>query len=339
MNTNVLAFPGVPVPRTTIKDLVARFAEVESQENPDADVHLSALRAREDGLIEVPDLGAHVMTEWSRDQLAKALGISWDRFFAGASLPARAEDLNRRLRRAVGIVRLRTTRARPEGAVGDGTIRAIVSRDFSTVRDSTITSLLADALRGIEPDARVMRSEVTSLSTTAVLKIGEAYKIGGPGSVGDVWGTLTLKNSGVGYSKLTVFLSLLRLSCRNGMTAPIPLPALVRTRHRWLHESEIYQAITSGLQGVGDRLRRSAYVLGESVGHRVSDVDSEVRELLKTAKLPVRLVRPVLAAYAREPHASRFGISQALTLAAQDESPELRLQLEEVAGRYLAASA
>ena len=170
------------------------------------------------------------------------------------------------------------------------------------------------------------------------MKVGEPYRVGGHGKVGDLWGALLVKNSGVGYAKLTVGLHLVRLACLNGMTAPIPMPAIVRTRHRWIDERQIGEAIHLGLEGISDRLRKSAYVLAESVDQRVDDVDEEVRAVLKTAKLPVRLVRPVLSAYAREPHLSRFGVSQALTLAAQAESPEVRLQLEEVAGQYLASS-
>jgi hypothetical protein len=53
-------------------------------------------------------------------------------------------------------------------------------------------------------------------------------------------------------------------------------------------------------------------------------------------RLPQRHVKPVLEAYNREPDASRFGISQALTLAAQSLTPEDRLELERAAGHYLA---
>jgi hypothetical protein len=339
MNANVLAFPERPTLKTTIKDLVATFESVEVQENPDLDVHLSALRAREDGLIEVPDLGAHALTDWARGQLGQTLGFSWDRYFAGASLPDRAGDLNRRLARAHGVVRLRTTRAKPEGIEGDGVLRAVVSRDYSTVRDSTITSLLAGGLAKVEPNARILRYSTTELTTSFVVRVGEPYRVGSHGKVGELWGALVCRNSGVGYSKLTIALHLVRLACMNGMTAPVPMPAIVRTRHRWIDEGEIAVAIHEGLVGISDKLRRGAYVMDEAVGQRVDDVEAEVREVLKTAKLPTKLVRPILSAYAREPHASRFGVSQALTLAAQTESPEVRLQLEEVAGRYLASSA
>jgi len=115
------------------------------------------------------------------------------------------------------------------------------------------------------------------------------------------------------------------------------MPAIVRARHAWLDEAQIRNAIQSGLDGVGDKLRSGTRVLEESAHHGVDDVEAEVRRVLQNARLGVRLARPVLEAYRREPHASRFGVSQALTLAAQSATPEVRIQLEETAGRYLAS--
>ena len=45
-----------------------------------------------------------------------------------------------------------------------------------------------------------------------------------------------------------------------------------------------------------------------------------------------------MASYMREPTRTRFGVSQAITLAAQSESPEVRFDLERAAGLYLAAA-
>ena len=97
--------------------------------------------------------------------------------------------------------------------------------------------------------------------------------------------------------------------------------------------------IQRGLDGVGEKLRRGTRVLEENAHHGVDDVEAEVRRVLQNARLGVRLARPVMDAYRREPHPSRFGVSQALTLAAQSATPEVRLQLEETAGRYLASGA
>ena len=106
------------------------------------------------------------------------------------------------------------------------------------------------------------------------------------------------------------------------MVCPVQMPAIVRARHAWLDEGQIRRAIQRGLDGVGDKLRRGTRVLEESAHHGVDDVEAEVRRVLQNARLGVRLTRPVMEAYSREPHPSRFGISQALTLAAQSTTPK-----------------
>ena len=79
-------------------------------------------------------------------------------------------------------------------------------------------------------------------------------------------------------------------------------------------------------------------MLAESTTVEVSNVELEVRDLLRESRLPMRLVSSVMASYLREPSRTRFGVSQALTLAAQGESPEVRYALERAAGMYLAAA-
>ncbi len=77
-------------------------------------------------------------------------------------------------------------------------------------------------------------------------------------------------------------------------------------------------------------------MLAESTRIEVGDVELEVRDVLREARLPLHLVSSVMSAYLREPSRTRFGVSQAVTLAAQRESPELRYDLERAAGMYLA---
>jgi hypothetical protein len=57
--------------------------------------------------------------------------------------------------------------------------------------------------------------------------------------------------------------------------------------------------------------------------------------VLKLARLPLRLTSFVVAAYGQEPDATAFGISQAVTRAAQTLSPEERLRAEIGASRYV----
>jgi hypothetical protein len=148
-----------------------------------------------------------------------------------------------------------------------------------------------------------------------------------------------VRNSGVGYTRLSISLSLVRLVCLNGMAAPVTDGALVRSVHRGLDLERVREQIAAGLNGVAEKLHRGAQVLEASTGHHVDDAEREVRELLRRARLPVGLARDIMAAYAKEPRQSRFGVSQALTLAAQRVSPEVRYELEALAGAYLARAA
>ena len=136
LDINVVNSTVAPVPRTTLGHLAERFAKIEALENPDVDVQLADLKASDEGTIVVPGLGEYALNDWSRSQIGHALGISWEKFFSRASDIELAEDLNRRLRRARHTVRLRTTKAKPDDAPGDGMIRAVVSPGFTSVKDT-----------------------------------------------------------------------------------------------------------------------------------------------------------------------------------------------------------
>ncbi len=101
------------------------------------------------------------------------------------------------------------------------------------------------------------------------------------------------------------------------MVCPVQTPAIVRARHAWLDEGHIREAIRRGLDGVGDKLRRGTRVLEESARPWRRRRRGRGPTRPPNARLGVRLARPVLDAYSREPSPTRFGVSQALTLAAQ----------------------
>lgn len=321
---------------TTLSDLVGRFESNEAADNPDVDVPLAKLRYAANDTVVVPGLyGSYAPTEWSRIQLSKIVGVTWDRFFANTSAAQRAEELNRRLARALGTVKVRTTKSETE----TGVLRAIVSESYSSVADSLISKALSDALVDVEGDAKIIRSDVTDKTTSYVVKIGEPYRIGGPGNVGDVWGGLLVRNSGVGFSRLLVTLFLHRLACKNGLVVSLPGSTIIRARHRGLDLDGLHEQIVAGLDGLPERLHRGARLLGESANTRIDNVELAARDLLVENRLPVRLLPSVMAAYAREPHPSTFGLVSAMTLAAQGQSPEVRYAMERASGLLLAAGA
>lgn len=326
----------LPIRRTrTLFDLIERFEEQEEQHNPDAVLPTSKLRATPEGLIDVPGAGACALTDWSQKQMASLLGFRPDRWFENASPLERADELNRRLARASGDIRVRSTRAVEAGVEADGTLRAVVSTGYSPVEDSQVGRLVVAAMRHVDGEMKLIRIDVTDRSSTFVVAIGKPYKVGGDGQVGDLWGGLMVRNSGVGYASLLMVAHLVRLVCRNGMTCPLPDSVLLRRRHRALDDSKLRWQLSDRLEQLPGLLRQAGTVLQASTEKPLTDVEAAVRRVLQQAGLPLRMLPPIMEAYAREPAPTAFGVSQALTLAAQRFPAEERLELEQAAGQYL----
>jgi hypothetical protein len=320
----------------TLRDLIDRFTQEEALENSDLTVSLSKLRMNDTGQIEVPHLGALEMTDWSRSQLASELGLRWNKWFEDMTPEERAEEINRRFQRKHQELRLRSTRDVALGSVAGGTLRAYVGSSYTPVAMSRLAILVAEALSTPPRDLRVLRFDQTDKTTSFVIAIGTEYIAGGPGQVGDVWGSVLVRNSGVGHSKLFVAPYLVRLACLNGMTLPIRRKPLVAKRHKGVDDSSLKAALTRAFQNLAQELRDGVAVLVASEGQPLIDTPGiEIDRVLELAELPQKLKKPILEAYDKEPLASRFGIAQALTAAAQTLSPEARIELEEVASKYL----
>lgn len=79
---------------------------------PDAVLPAARLRATADGRLDVPGVGELTLTEWSRGQLSRMLGIRWERWFDETlvSPEERADEINRRLQRQKGDWKIRARR-------------------------------------------------------------------------------------------------------------------------------------------------------------------------------------------------------------------------------------
>jgi hypothetical protein len=328
------ALPAPPHPKT-LRHLEAAFAAEEARDNDDLVVPLRELRLTEAGMLNAPDLGELAFTDWSRGQCAGLLGLRWDRFFENADASVRASELNGRLARADRSVKLRTRK--PAGPGEPVVLRAIVSTGYVPIRDSVVAGLLSQALAPVEPEQRLVRSGQTDMTTSYVVKVGEAFRPGGSVDVGDVWGAVTIRNSGVGHSALAIVASLVRLICRNGMHVPLGDGVLLRRSHRGVTEEKLRELLAGRLDALPGRLAEGAEVLRRARDRVVHGVKAAVSLILERAHLPKKLVDDIMAAYDLEPHPSPFGVAQALTRYAQRASQELRFELERAAGRYLAS--
>lgn len=325
----------------TLHDLVEALRERESYENEDLVLETKTLRFTADGLVEAPGKGVFQLNDWSRSQLASRVGLAgFDRYFENATGSQRSDEMNQRFARGAGTLRLRTRRLfddeEPVVRGTSGVLTALLSSSYTPVPDSVTASKLEATLENAD-EAEVVRFELTEMTTTIWVKLGDAYrKDEDPhAEIGALWGSIAIRNSSTGFASLSILLSLIRLVCLNGMTAPSD-SIVLRRAHRGLDDLGAIDAkLKLGLENVGPRLHASTRTLVASLKHAVPNIEEEVKAVLQRARLPKRFLQGVLAAYAREPKQSAFGISQALTLAAQTFSAEDRFELERAAGSYL----
>lgn len=315
---------------TSISRALEQLRVVESSHLPDVVIPMRELLWTNEGSIVIPEHSEARPTEWARLQVAQLLGVKFDRWFEAATPMQQSEEMNRRLARATGNVRLRLLQ-HDEGTV----LRAVVSPGYSSIEDSTILEVLANSLK--DSAAHVYRLDLTDRLTAITICVGEPQYVGG--DVGKTWGTISLRNSGVGWSGLAVSQSILRLACSNGMRAPIHTTELLRLRHRHLDLSAIQNQLRDGMRSLPGRLTEASRVLGASTGWNVVNVPAEARALLRERGLIQRHLKGVLAAFRMEARESVFGISQAIGLYAQAVSPEDRLVLEDLAGSYVLRAA
>jgi hypothetical protein len=113
---------------------------------------------------------------------------------------------------------------------------------------------------------------------------------------------------------------------------------LLRRRHRGLAGPTLLALMAERMTSLPGQLQHGAEALRLAAARAITDPEHAVRSFLERNDLPRRHLRPILDAYTTEPLPNAFGVSQAVTLAAQKLSPEERLELEQAAGRYLATT-
>ena len=334
----LLAPPTTERKPKTLTDVAEEFRALEAREHPDVVLEMRELRMTDVGAIAVPGHGDFMPTDWARRQLAVSLGIRWEKWFGTVTGEERASEINTRLARNAGRVRLRTMRTSDADAPKE-VLRAFVSASYAPVSDARFAELLAEAL-GDAPHS-VVRPAVTDRSTSYVIALDRIYRPGGDRKIGDLRGGLIVRNSGVGYASLVVAMHLERLICTNGMEVPVEDNVLIACVHRHVSEDKIRARLAERGKQIGGVLEQGAERLLRSRERVVSDDEREEAflALLKRARLPKTHLTALEAAYGIEPEASAFGIVSATTRASQAFAPEDRFALERAATSYLVDAA
>jgi hypothetical protein len=318
----------------SLSDLSGLLSALERQERPDVLVPLRDLAMNDDGTMQVPGEGAFALTVWARRQLSERLGIRWDRWFSNVTDPERAAEVNLRLSRSSEGVRLRTAEVTDPDTGRAGTVlRAFVSPRYQPFSDAMIAGLLAEALGGA--DYAVQRVFYTDMTVSYAVSVGKPFVPGGDAKVGDLQGSILVRNSGVGYASLSVIAYFVRLVCLNGMAVPVKDPVLLAAVHRGSHERAIRERLAENASRLGGFLTEGAARLLETRRMPIENREEVFLEILRRARVPQKQLPALETAYAAEPEPSAFGIAQAVTRAAQLFPSETRFDLERAASAYI----
>lgn len=349
MSTALIPVPLPPVPvslpRTRRPHAFRSFEAVhdevhmrDSLKISDLVLPLSALQMTATGGIEVPGIGVLALTPWSQGQLARMLGIRWDRWFQASlvSTEERADEVNRRLSRQGDAWMIRSRLKLPsEDVTGVGVLRAFVSPEYQTLDDRRLFDRLAGVLGPRASEFRFARVEHTDRSSHFVAVDGAEIDLG-DGTPDPHRGGFLLRNSEVGGGAASIVEYLFRQVCTNGLVVPIGSGApLFYRHHRKTSDESIDRALAYGFSQLPARITAATDQIREARMDYVPEPEARLAEILSLRPDLRHLTDAAVAAWNQEPEPTRFGLLQALTLAAQGLDPDGRAELESFAATAL----
>jgi hypothetical protein len=322
------------IPFTEVQGEVATRAALAY---PDQVLPLARLRATETGTLDVPGVGMLMLTDWSRKQLARMLGIRWDRWFAEelVSPTERADEINRRLNRHPGEMKIRSRRFEPgEAGAGDGVLRAFLGAGYTSIDDGRIFDRMARVLGSRAEEYRFVRATVSDETSQYAAVTARETDLG-RGRPDPHRDGFMLANSEVGARAVSLHVFIHRLVCTNGLV--VSDARLFYRVHRRSDDDVIERDLAYALSLLPERGRAGLDALRASRSVSLPDPEQALRDLIGDEPDVRRHLDIVLAVFREEPEPTRFGLAQAITRVAQRLRPEDRLTMELFAGRLVAA--
>lgn len=316
---------------------------------------------REFGLmLEVPQIGTLAVTEFAKSQLGTAVGVKWDKWFDPQYIKPDEvqEELTRRFARTREARMVRAS-AFPEDAENpeglDGYIRGFLGPKYTPIDDEHVFAQMESHIGPFLTDMRFMEDHMGGTwqddRTSHFSAVGPALRLGDLGGYtyeqaladnalpADDWACLGfhIRNSAVGYAALTIDQFLYRLVCYNGMVRSDPVGRALYRRHVKTDATTLgallREAFAKILTG-WDETTRGIRLLQETT---LDDPQREIESFLRAQRSSQKIVDATLAAWKREPEATKIGVMHALSLAAQTaEDMNERYEREALAGLYLA---
>ncbi len=319
----------------TFEEVLADVERRAEQNLADRVVAVADIQMAPDGTLTAESTPlTYALNSHGTRQLATLLGVRWSAWFnPSISGPERADEVNRRLSRTPGKLKLRATRD-PDGGPR-AILRALLSASFTPLDDVRVFRAMATLIGPFLSDFRFVRVDITETtshySAVHIDPRGDARDGLHPG-----W---HLRNSEVGASALSLDDFWWRLVCANGLTLELDKRLLYRT-HRPADDGLLSAMLVVAMSKLRDRWDQGAKLFLRAREDRVPHPDAAVESVLDSPEVPRRLVEEAQRAALASGDPTRFGVVQAITLVAHttNTDPDVRFAMERRAGQYLAAA-
>jgi hypothetical protein len=312
-----------------VHDLVRERA---SRNFPDTVVHVEALRATTDDRIVVPELGPCVPSAYAHRQLATMLGFR-ARWFETSSPEERAEELNRRFARIPGEKKIRVT----HGDGGQPVIRAFLGANYQPIDDLRILDGIASLPPALLDEYRFTHVELTETTSTFTAVHSASHLVG----VDDeLHPGFCLRNSEVGAAPVSLDDYFVRIRCMNGLVTKAGDKRSLYRRHGAIDDDVLHTALVTAIARLPKRWSEELVVIGRAAAIDVEHPDSEVELALAGSGIARHLVEAAQQEVLRAADRTRWGVAQAITWTAHrvNQNPDVRFEMERLAGEYLAAT-
>jgi hypothetical protein len=208
-----------------------------------------------------------------------------------------------------------------------------LSEEEDAANIAPFATVVHDALADVGREPALVRVEMTDQVLSYVVALGEPLALVVSRGAEVVHGGLLVYAPRVRLAPVHVTLALTRQCCGNTLILASGAVRCSMTANGGPERAR---------RRIGQLVRGAPGLFAEGVRspeiadrNGVADGATELRALMRRARLPVGLVRDVVDALTNEAHVTTFTIVQAITWAAQRNEPEVRWELERLAGAYL----
>lgn len=210
-------------------------------------------------------------------------------------------------------------------------VRALLTDAYCPLDDTPVLEMMADILGddNLRIEALSFEDDFTHVRIVFPHQVSEARK-------GDVLMTgINLTNSETGCRAVHVDALVYRLVCTNGLVRA-ESSGKTTIRHIGQHD-RLKDSLAIAIRDAKENAHQLARQFKDAINHTISDPESLLRSFAKDTDMSREQLQAALSAFALEPDPTAFGVTNAVTRAAQrEESFEGRYQMERLGANLLA---